>query len=212
MPDSCTVISLVPFPINESKPGLYPGHFKIPPAKNNDFEALIVGRSVHYVYLDEDRGSVQVPTPSDEVARSICEDYITDIFGVQKGVAEPGIFFIDGAYVQKDGEPDKKTIAQIAKDKIEQARARQRQWFVHLVEIADDEWSKYHTHKSISDLQRFAAKILGLEREWNVDAKVESTGFCPACKMTVQVGAMICGNCRTVIDKEAYQKAGFTQV
>lgn len=206
MSDSCTVISLVPFPINEPKPGLYPGNFSIPPAKEGDFEFIVVGRSVHYVYLDEDRGSVQVPTPSNEVARSICEDYISSLFGVEKNRAEPGIFYVDGEY------RDKKTILAVAKNEIEQAKVKQKQWFIHLVEIADDEWGKYHAHKSISDLQRFAARSLGLEREWNVDAKAESTGFCPACKMTVQVGAMICGNCRTIIDKLAYEKAGFAQV
>jgi len=200
MADVSTVVSIVPFEINEFKPGLYPGSFKIPPAKEGDFEFLVIGRSIHYVYLDEDRGSVQVPTTSDEVARSICEDYIDALFGVQKGISEPGIFWIEGAF------RDKKAIQIAAGEKLEQAKIKQRQWFIHLVEIGDDEWSKYRTHKSVSDLQRFAARSLGFDREWNVDAKAESIQFCPACRMTIQSGAMICGNCRTVLDPVAYAK------
>jgi hypothetical protein len=155
--------------------------------------------------MDSERGSIPVFSPSDEVARSICEDYIKARSGqgITPGIAEPGLFFVDGEY------KDKKDILVVHKELIDAARDRQRQWFINLVELADDEWNKYHLHRSISDMMRFAANFLGLEREWNVEAKADSIQFCPACKMTIQTGAIICGNCRTVIDKDAYKKAGF---
>lgn len=200
MADKSTIISLIPFPINEIKPGLYPGHFQIPAAKEDDFEILTVEKSVHYVYLDMDRGSLSVPTTSSDVAKSICEDYKSAKLGYILGHSEPGIFHIEGEY------KDKKAILAIAKDKIEHARALQRNWYVKLVEIADDEWAKYRSNKSISDTQRFAAKSLGLDREWNVEAKAEANRFCPACRAVIVDGASICGNCRTIIDPEAYAK------
>jgi hypothetical protein len=203
--DKSTIVSIIPFPVNEAKPGLYPGHFRIEAAKADDFEFLVVGRSVHYVYVDMDRGSLTVPTPSDEVARSICDDYSRAQLAYHIGDSEPGIFWIPGEY------KDKKAILTIASDKIAAARILQRNWYMRLVAIADDEWNKYHTHKMISDLQRHAAKTLGLEREWNIQATVASTVFCPACRATMNVGATVCSSCRTIVNPEAYKKAGFAQ-
>jgi hypothetical protein len=203
--DKCTVVSIVPFPIVEAKPGLYPGYFRIHAAKADDFEFIVVERSVHHVYLDSDRGSLTVQVPSDEVARSIAEDYARAQLAYTQGIAEPGIFWIPGEYT------DKKAIVAIAKDKLAQVREMQKNWFMRLVAIADDEWNKYHSHKSISDLQRFAAKSLGLDREWNIQGAVANTKFCPACKTPTNVGAIVCSNCRTIIDHKAYKEAGFVQ-
>lgn len=203
MASKSTIISLVPFELNESKPGLYPGAYKIPAAKENDFELFVVTDAVHYVYLDMDRGSISVPTVSAEVARSICEDYKISKLGFVAGEAEPGLDYVEGEY------KDKKSVLAVAKDKIERMMALQKQWFIQLVEIADDEWSKYHSHKSVSDIQRYAAKFLGLEREWNVEGTAESNTFCPACRSVVMVGAVVCGACRTIIKPEEYKKFGF---
>lgn len=204
--DKCTIISIVPFAIDESKPGLYPGHFRIAAAKPDDFEMLVVGRSVHHVYLDNDRGSITVPTPSDEVARSICQDYSAAQLAYVRGEAEPGLFFLEGEY------KDKKAVLAVAKDRITEARRQQKNWFMRLIAIADDEWSKYHSHKMISELQRFAARSLGLERDWNIEGTVNALAFCPACKVPVKADAIVCASCRTIINPEAYKKSGFTQV
>lgn len=204
--DKCTVVSIVPFPIDEKKPGLYPGHFRIPAAKADDFELLVVERSVHHVYVDHDRGSLTVPVPSDEVARSICQDYTRGQLLYVMGESEPGLFFVPGEYTSK------KAILEVIKEKLAAAREMQRNWFVKLVKLGDDEWNKYHNHKMISDLQRYAAKTLGLQREWNVEGQAEATSFCPACKMVMPTGALICGSCRTIVNPEAYKKAGLQQV
>lgn len=205
MADNSTVISIVPFVIEEKKPGLYPGHFRIPAVKDNDIEVLIVGGSVHHVYLDSDRGSLTIPTLSSEVARSIVEDYKGAQLGYAPGVAEPGIFWVQGEF-------DKKTALATHKNKIDHARVLQRQWFVTLVEVADDEWNKYHSHKMISDLQRYASKFLGMEREWNIQATADANTFCPACRAVLDRQALVCGNCRTIIKPEEYKKANLSQV
>ncbi len=206
MADKTTIISVVPFEINENKPGLYPGHFIIPSAKKDDFEMLVVDRSVHHVYMDMDRGSLTVPTVSEEIARSICEDYSRAQLAYEKGEVEPGLFYIPGEY------KDKKAVLAAHKDKIDAARARQKNWFMRLVEIADDEWNKYHSHKMISDVQRYAAEFLGLEREWNVKGQVESLTQCPACKSQITVGALVCSVCRTIVNPEEYKKRGLQAV
>jgi len=211
-----TVISLVPFEINEKKP-LYPGHFTIPPAKDNDFEFIVIDNSVHHVYLDADRGSLTIPTISEEVARSICQDYITSQLGYMASIAEPGLFWIIGDYrvylddkITLDITKTKKAITAVASHQIQKSREKQKAWFIRLLEIADDEWVKYHSHRSISDLQRYASKYLGLEREWAEIGEAEVPTLCPACKSPIQSDALICGNCRTVVNAEGYKK--FQQV
>lgn len=204
MADKATVISIVPFLINESKPGLYPGNFYISPAAEGDFEFLVVTRAVHHVYLDSDRGSLTIPTTSDEIARSICDDYKKAQLAYGANT-EPGLFWIEGEY------KDKKAILAVAADKIADARRKQRNWFTRLVEIADDEWNKYHSHKMVSDLQRYAAKNLGLEREWNIQGTVASTSFCPACRSIVSNEALVCATCRTILKMDEYKKRGIVQ-
>lgn len=202
MADKTTIVSLYPFELNEDKPGLYPGRFTIPAASAGDISILTIDRAVHHVYLDMDRGSLTVPTPSEEVARAICQDFISAQLAYSPGEAEPGLFFVEGSFTKKE-------VLDKFKDRISGAKERQRQWYVRLVEVADDEWAKYHSHKSISDLQRFAAVQLGLEREWNVQGTADAHQFCPACKMVMSADAMICGSCRTIVKPEEYKKAGF---
>src|SRR5215831_12218667 len=97
--DVSTVVSIFPANIEEVKPGLIPGYFKIPAVeKEGDFNLLTVERCVHAVYLDEARPRLIVPDPSDIVARSIVQDFKTSIHGYVTGIAEPGLSWVYGEY------------------------------------------------------------------------------------------------------------------
>lgn len=206
MSDKSTVISVFPFELNESKPGMFPGDYHIPAAKFDDFEFLVIGPGKSYVYIDGERGSLAVEYASDKIAKSICEDYKKSKLGYIPNEAEPGVIWIPGEY------KDKKTILAVAGKQIEEARQKQTTWFRRLIEIADDEWNKFHMHKSISDEQRYAVDYFQLEREWNVKGKVETTGRCPACTTMISTAAIVCPNCRIVLKPEEYKKRGFASV
>lgn len=194
-----TVVSVVPFEIEERKPGLYPGYFKVPAAVDGEPQVLVIDNAVHYVYLDETRGSLQVRVPSYEIAASIVNDYCGSQLAVEVD-GKPGIFWVTGEVAAKD-------VKTKYPRELMQARELQKRWFLALVKIADDDWARYHQHKSISDFQRYAARSLNLDREWLLAP--ETIAQCPACKNNVPVGAIVCPNCRCVIDKEAHKTLVF---
>jgi hypothetical protein len=94
---TCTVISLVPFSWTEYKPGLIPGLFTIPASDSKIPVCLVVGEAKHNVYIDENRGSLPVRDASDEVARSIVEDFRDSQLGISEGCS-PGVFWVAGTW------------------------------------------------------------------------------------------------------------------
>lgn len=195
-----TIVSLVPFDIHENKP-VFPGDFFIPGARENDFEILVVDNATSFKYIDENRGTIKLLVESEELAKAIVEDYENSQVARHDGLG-PGIFFVPGEYT-KDG------IRLKFKAELKVARDKQNKWFESLIRLADDDWEKTRQHRAISDLQRYAAKALNLERPWLIEPKMSK---CPACKVTVEEGAIICSNCHAVLDKEAYEKMQFAKV
>ena len=153
-----TVVSLLPYKLNEEKPGLYPGCFQIAPAKKDDFNILHVGVSHYVVYLDSTRGTLRVPELGSRIARAIVEDYIKAQICIEDG-REPGLFYVEGQLTKDD-------ILKNHKEKLDEAKAKQLNWFRALSMLGDDNWQRYATHSSISGIQRLAAKELGHTAEW----------------------------------------------
>lgn len=215
----CTVVSTVPFAIEENKPGLYPGYFTIPAAQKDDIEVLVVDKAVSYLYLDHERGSAPIHHPGEEVAAALCRDYINGNLRIVSEEAEPGIFFVTEALTRLKDEPESVYLSRVKADikkkyatRIQEALRRQKNWFIQLVEFADDEWNKFHNHKMISDLQRYACDYLGLTREWNVKGESLGNVFCPACQSTISKDAIVCPQCRVVVKPEEYKAKKFETV
>jgi hypothetical protein len=205
----CTIVSIVPLPIREFKPGLTPARFILPPSSDGDkdIQILHVTNANHFVYLDEDRGSLRVNNLPDNVARSVVLDYINSQLGISE-TSVPGLFFV----------PGKLTVQQIKDQfgkKLDRYRGLQKNWLLSIVRIADNDWAKFHQHTVISDFQRKAALILNLNPEqhtWmSLDANVQMVK-CPACKTVLDPDASICAACKCVIKKDTkFEFAGETK-
>jgi hypothetical protein len=153
-----TVVSLMPKKISEEKPGLFPGTFTLEPAPKGSFSLLHVGVSHYYVYLDSTRGSLRVPELGSQIAKSIVEDYI----GAQIAISDerrPGLFWVRGHASPEDIN------TKFVKE-LDEARAKQLNWFRALVMLGDDNWKRYGTHTSVSGVQRMAAKELNHKADW----------------------------------------------
>jgi len=200
----CTIVSIVPFPIIEEKPGLFPGRFSIPASIKNNPEILHVGKSVHYVYLDQDRESMQIRTSPEEVAASIVNDFVSSQLGIDEK-SKPGIFFI----------PVKKTITEVKEEcrvELAQAETSQNRWFLNCCKIADDDWNRYHQHRVISDTQRKMAELIGWtqdKHEWLSAVVNSQDSKCPACGTPIMFGIVICPNCKVILDKEKAKQFQF---
>lgn len=194
----CTIISACPFPLDEKKPGLNPGVFKIPAANlaHQDIEILVIKGSTYPVYMDSDRGSMIIDEAPEKVADAVVKDFCSSHLGVD-GSRMPAIFWVSGEY-------DKTDAKRIFAEQIIDAIKRQGEWFRRLVEMADDDWEKYHQHKFITDIQRYAGKALGLARPWIVKPESIRTQDCPGCASTVSGKAIKCPHCQTIINVQAW--------
>lgn len=200
MADVWTVCSLVPFEINEDKPGLFPPRYHIDASDGKNPEILHVRTAVHYVYLDESRGSLQVRDAASEVAKSIVQDYCNAQLGANDG-AGPGMFCLEGELDEDD----------IPQNLITSFRAKQMKWFLNLCKIADDDWNKYHQHNVISEFQRTAAHIIGWKPEqhlWMSPIITESVQMtkCQWCGASVDPTVAICSNCKNVVNKSLHEE------
>lgn len=201
---TATVVSLVPYAIEERKPGLIPGSFQIPAAKDGEPQFLYVKESKFDVYAGDNR-SIRVSVQPYEVARSIVDDHIDGSLLVTKGVAEPALFWVVGEV------KNRQHLVTNFREEVHAAAVRQQTWFRVLVEKADDDWQRYRQHKMVSDLHKHAARALKLDREWLLQEEIDrQLSECPACFVKVNPKAAFCFNCKTILNVEAAAK--FTQV
>lgn len=193
-----TVISFVPFRINEEKPGLLPPRFFIPPSDMKVPQLLKIGTCYHYVYLDEARPQLRVPDPSDQVAKSIVEDYISSQLAIDD-IARPALFWVP----EDIGEA---LIVKVRfKELVEELLERQKKWFLNISMLADNDWNRYHQYNVVSDMQRKCAEIIGWRAEehaWMVPGKTMNAMNCPACGTSISKDLAVCPNCSVILDKE----------
>ena len=185
-----TLVSLMPFAFHEHKVGIYPGDYHINASKGEP-EILVVNDAIHYIYLGDERGNLKVRIPAHELAAALIYDYVSSL-SCSTNASIPALFWVPGTH---DLEDVKKNY----RERIDTALALQKNWFLKLVELADDDWSKYHRHTVISDHQRHAARFLNLERECLIKPKPQelTSVLCPYCKSNIHPEAVICPYCRT---------------
>ena len=186
--DISTIVSIFPVTIHEVKPGLHPGYFMIPACLDYKEPSLIeIGQSCHYLYLGQDQ-KYEIANPSFVVAKSIVNDCITSMIEYNADDrAWAGLLAFRGKVSKRD-----LSIKEDIKDQVNDLIECQTRWFKRLVTLADNDWSRTHSHISISDIQREAAKRLNLNRDWLTIVKAETPIKCPACTTLINPQALIC--------------------
>ena len=90
------------------------------------------------------------------------------------------------------------------------AQARQDSFYLEQIQQADLLYSRApHRPDSITDVQRRAARALGIDRPWLVNMAAMSE--CPACGGMVKVGAAVCRHCAVILDEEKAAKFGIVR-
>lgn len=191
--------------INEFKPGIYPGRFTIQPCTDaNKPEILHVGTSVYFIpqFNGEDELPAHVvKTPSYDIAKSIVNDYLSAQMDTNPE-CQPGIVWLD----------NKLTITDLMtkhRDLLQNLKKYQINWFGKLTQRADNDWNRYKRHTVISDVQRFAARALGLEKDWLTPQSHEIPVKCPSCLTSCDKAAVVCANCRCILNQARYKELTF---
>jgi hypothetical protein len=126
-------------------------------------------------------------------AREIAEDIAREINGDSGEGSFHGVFVAAG---------DLPTQAELA-----DARRRLEEFQRRLVAAADLEWERTKNPMFITDLERRAARQLGLEKPWLYDAK--PLADCPVCAEKIRPGVAVCRSCGAILDREKAAQYGF---
>jgi len=125
-------------------------------------------------------------------AREIAEDIARELNGDSGEGSFHGVFVAAG---------DLPTDAELA-----DARRRLEEFQRLLVKAADLEWERTKNPMFITDLDRRAARQLGLEKPWLYDPK--PLADCPVCAEKIKPGVAVCRSCGAILDREKAAQYG----
>ena len=129
-------------------------------------------------------------------AREIAEDIAREINGDSGEASFHGVFVAAG---------EAPTEAELA-----DARRRLEEFQRRLVAAADLEWERTKNPMFITDLERRAARQLGLEKPWLYDPKPMAE--CPVCAEKIKHGVAVCRSCGAILDREKAAQYGLIGV
>lgn len=199
MSNAVTLVSLAPFPLHIEMPGCIPASYDLPESDTKNMKVLNIVDARSMFYIDADRGTLQLHRPADYIAGDIVRHYKSgSIFTVPPSAeypigGYPCIFFVEGRH-------DVASIVASFGDKLAEERRSQDLWLTNLVKIADDLWQMNRQHRAISDIQRKAARILSLKREWAEKPDPASTVECLFCTSLISRRAVVCPICGNTVD------------
>lgn len=196
-----TVISFYPAEIERNMPGLRPSVYKIPASDGVNPQILHVEDAEQLIYV-RDGDFIRSSTPAEQIANAIVNDQLRATIH-RSHEAEPAIFTLPGKLSEKD-------ILDKFSDLVKEKLSKQMQWFKVLVREADDEWKKTQQHRTITDVQKFAAKFMRLNREW-IHLDADDRVYCPVCNQAT-VSKVVCTNCRAILNEVEYKKFKFATV
>jgi hypothetical protein len=125
-------------------------------------------------------------------AREIAEDIAREIN------SDSGEGSFHGVFVAAGQEPTEAELAD--------ARRRLEEFQRRLVAAADLEWERTKNPMFITDLERRAARQLGLEKPWLYDPKPLED--CPVCAEKIKPGVAVCRSCGAILDREKAAQYG----
>lgn len=194
--DRCTIVSIFPKEIEEHKPTIEPGRFVIPAGTFEDPAILVVGSSSWWKDFDPDQPMLEIPNSSIQVAESVIKDYANGMLGCNMSDAMPGLFFVMGEHTKLE-------IMMKYKNKLNETKVRQDNWYRILVRLADSLWSRTNGNPlAIWDEMRLAARSLNLnDKPWLKDHQQAELIRCFACGSMRNPLFPICPTCKS-IDKD----------
>jgi hypothetical protein len=128
-----------------------------------------------------DKRTLEVPITAREVAQDLCREINSD--------GGDDSFF--GVFVAASGAP--------SDDELSEARERLAAFYRRQVAAADREWERSHSYLFINDVERRAARHLGVEKDWHYQPR--ETAECPACGEKIKPGVAVCRTCGAILDR-----------
>jgi hypothetical protein len=191
--DKCTIVSIFPKDITETKHTIEPGRFNIPSGTYDSPSVLVVGSSSWWKDIDIDQPMLEIPVSSIQVADSVIRDYCNAILGCNMSDCMPGLFFVLGEHAKVD-------IKLKYKEKLAEVNERQNNWYKILVRLADSLWARSNGNPLvICDEMRLAARSLNFnEKPWLKDFFLIEKVPCKACGSLKNPDYPVCQQCKAI--------------
>jgi len=191
--DRCTIVSIFPKEIEETKHTIEPGKFKIPAGTFENPAILVVGSSSWWKDIDVDQPMLEIPVSSIQIAESVIKDYANGMLGCNMADSMPGLFFVLG-------EHNKMEIKLKYKAKMDETKIKQDNWYRILVRLADSLWSRTAGNPlAIWEEMRMAARALNLnDKPWLKDHQQAELTRCEACGSMRNPSYPICPTCKSI--------------
>jgi hypothetical protein len=119
-------------------------------------------------------------------ARAIAEDLAREVN------SDSGEGSFHGVFVCAGEKPTEQELVE--------ARSKLEAFYRKLVAAADLEWERSHSPLFITDLDRRAARVLGLDKPWLYDPRQQME--CPLCAEKLKPGVAVCKSCGAILDRE----------
>jgi hypothetical protein len=200
--DKSTIVSIFPKEIEERKPTIQPGIFKIPAGSYENPAILVVGPSSWWRDIDEEQPLLEIPVSSIQIADSVVKDYCNGILACNMDTHMPGMFYVPGSQQDSKGVVDHKaTLEWIKKNfkaELDAAKVRQNNWYSLLLRLADSLWARSNGNPlAIADDMRLAAKELQQEgkKDWMKDFQMVDMVRCKACGTLKNPQFPVCAAC-----------------
>jgi hypothetical protein len=191
--DICTIVSIFPKEIDEEKITLEDGKFHIPAGSFENPGIFIVGGRSWWKDYDPDQPVLEIPVSSIQVANSIIQDYSNGMLGCNMSDAMPGLFFVLGKHTKLE-------IQMNCKEKLNEVKTKQDNWYRALVRLADSLWSRTNGNPlAIWEEMRLAARSLNLnDKPWLKDFQMAELVRCFACGNMRNPNFPICPTCKSI--------------
>jgi hypothetical protein len=204
-----TVVSIAPYPFEHLIPGVNPSRYTVGKSVNEEPVFLMIRTARQSLFVGmaaapESDGYFFIDLPSHKIAEDTVTAHKQASISIALGHAEPGIFWLEG-------EVGKTVLLAKYKTELEDAKTKQRRWYIRLVEEADNEWASTKSTWSITEIQRYAARQLGLKKEWDIDRVVADIRNCPACNTIISPLSVVCPQCRYIVDEVKYKTMKFAE-
>ena len=72
-------------------------------------------------------------------------------------------------------------------------------FYRRVVIAADRKWERSHSYLFINDVERRAARHLGLDKEWHYQPR--ETVECPGCGEKIKPNVAVCKTCGAILDR-----------
>lgn len=128
-----------------------------------------------------DKRTMEVLISAAEVAQDLCREINSDA-GEESNL---------GVFVAKGEMP--------SAEELRKEREKLAVFYRRLVAGADREWERSHSYLFINDVERRAARFLGMDKEWFYQAR--ETVECPGCGEKIKPGVAVCKSCGAILER-----------